>query len=345
MAHQSCPICLAEVQPNPRYSRYLCEVCASDPRSADGRRVSFYNVSLSGGFAGRYNDSGESYNGHECFVGGIRCRADEARFGGIVIQVEPTLQWEAAGASRFHDLVHAVPNPSLSTPTRSVVPLLAFFREPRHGLAILERSIQFSVSGIPHFTFESALAAPEGRGKASYTDLMIRGSDATIAIEAKYTEPRYETVAKWLGPEPTANRAAVLNGWLSIMRKSGNSAISLEDVRELPYQLIHRAASACAPEVRYRALVYLVFGSDPHACYVEDVQGLMRLLAPAGDLRAFVVNVSVTWSAAFSSLKKRWETGERELSPEVRQALLSRPLFTFGVPHVLYDSQSFPPAV
>jgi hypothetical protein len=46
----------------------------------------FSNVGLSGGFAAQYADTGAVYLSHECFIRGIPCRADEAHFGGIVIQ-------------------------------------------------------------------------------------------------------------------------------------------------------------------------------------------------------------------------------------------------------------------
>jgi hypothetical protein len=45
---------------------------------------------MSGGLAGTYADSGEPYLLEECFVRGIRCRAEEARFGGVVIEIDPT---------------------------------------------------------------------------------------------------------------------------------------------------------------------------------------------------------------------------------------------------------------
>lgn len=45
---------------------------------------------MSGGLAGRYADSGEPYLLEECFVRGIRCRVEEARFGGVVIEIEPS---------------------------------------------------------------------------------------------------------------------------------------------------------------------------------------------------------------------------------------------------------------
>ena len=51
--------------------------------------MTFGNVSVSGGFVGRYADTDEEYEGHQCFVDGVECVANEARFGGIVVQVAP----------------------------------------------------------------------------------------------------------------------------------------------------------------------------------------------------------------------------------------------------------------
>jgi hypothetical protein len=46
----------------------------------------FSNVSLSGGFVARYADTGEARESHVCFIDGVKCWADEARFGGIIIR-------------------------------------------------------------------------------------------------------------------------------------------------------------------------------------------------------------------------------------------------------------------
>jgi len=83
---QTCPICSADVRPNPRYPRYVCRTCADKAESPDGRLLAFSNVSISGGFTAQYADTGAEYSSHECFIDGVRCHADEARFGGIVIQ-------------------------------------------------------------------------------------------------------------------------------------------------------------------------------------------------------------------------------------------------------------------
>ena len=86
MPTQPCPICSKSVRPNQRYPRYLCEPCARKATSKDGRLLQFNNLSLSGGFAARYADTSEEYLSHECFVGKVKCHADETRFGGIVIE-------------------------------------------------------------------------------------------------------------------------------------------------------------------------------------------------------------------------------------------------------------------
>ncbi len=84
---QHCPICSKPVEPSLRYPRYVCRECASKASSQDGRALKFHNESFSGGFVAKYADTGEQYLSHDCYINGVKCYADEARFGGIVIQV------------------------------------------------------------------------------------------------------------------------------------------------------------------------------------------------------------------------------------------------------------------
>lgn len=87
MAEKACPICGERIKVNPRYPRQVCATCVERACDEDGRLLWFYNTSLSGGFLARYVDSGEDRDSHVCFIDGVRCRADEARMGGIVVQV------------------------------------------------------------------------------------------------------------------------------------------------------------------------------------------------------------------------------------------------------------------
>jgi hypothetical protein len=83
----SCPICALRVPIVPRYPRALCARCSGESADETGRRLEFFNTSISGGFEARYQDTGETRNGHTCYVRGKRCYADEARFGGIVVEL------------------------------------------------------------------------------------------------------------------------------------------------------------------------------------------------------------------------------------------------------------------
>ena len=46
-------------------------------------------------------------------------------------------------------------------------------------------------------SFEHCVNVQKGVGKPSQTDLMLFVNGTCIAVEAKYTEPRYDTVKKW----------------------------------------------------------------------------------------------------------------------------------------------------
>ncbi|RYZ70427.1 MAG: hypothetical protein EOP91_13465 [Lysobacteraceae bacterium] len=87
MTTQLCPICRTQTTPSERYPRHVCQSCAARASSAHGRLLSFSNVGFSGGFIAHYAGTDEVHDSHECFIDGIECWADEARFGGIVIEV------------------------------------------------------------------------------------------------------------------------------------------------------------------------------------------------------------------------------------------------------------------
>lgn len=89
----ACPICGTEQPAVPRYPDYLCRACVARTSTSDGRRLVLVNTSLTGGFAARYADDEELCEEvtvtHIVYVDGVRCWADEARFGGIVVQPRP----------------------------------------------------------------------------------------------------------------------------------------------------------------------------------------------------------------------------------------------------------------
>jgi hypothetical protein len=85
-AFHPCPLCTAPVRHWERYPRAICEQCVGKACDSQGQQLSFRNIDISGGFEASVADTQEQYPGHVCFIEGVECWADEARFCGIVIQ-------------------------------------------------------------------------------------------------------------------------------------------------------------------------------------------------------------------------------------------------------------------
>jgi hypothetical protein len=83
-----CPICGKAGESSPRYPRYICVECAHRAVDENGRQLKFSNVALSGGFEAKYAATGEVRDNHISYVDGVRCLADEAHMGGIVVSVD-----------------------------------------------------------------------------------------------------------------------------------------------------------------------------------------------------------------------------------------------------------------
>ena len=91
MNSQKCGLecCTRQVFSMGRYPNYVCQECLdeSPPVDSNGFSIRFYNEGINGGFESVINKNGTEIIGtqNKCFVKGILCRAQEARFGGIVI--------------------------------------------------------------------------------------------------------------------------------------------------------------------------------------------------------------------------------------------------------------------
>ena len=106
----------------------------------------------------------------------------------------------------FEELVKGVGPDAVASPRRSTVPLVDYWRDPELRLGALWDQLHVRQSGDTDMHFEHEVPVQLGRGKSSFTDLMIFTDSVAVAIEAKFTEPRYESVATWLAGAPTTNR-------------------------------------------------------------------------------------------------------------------------------------------
>jgi hypothetical protein len=83
-----CPICAAPVALWPRHPKLVCSACVCAAVDGNGRALRFGNTGpLGTGFRAALPDGSEPREPHTCFVRGVRCFADEGRFGGVVVEV------------------------------------------------------------------------------------------------------------------------------------------------------------------------------------------------------------------------------------------------------------------
>jgi len=83
--NKDCPICGDTMLKSERYPNSICSECCEQTVTQHSEKIEFYNIDHTGGFMSVVNNVQGLI--HECYVNNIKCYADEARFGGIVISV------------------------------------------------------------------------------------------------------------------------------------------------------------------------------------------------------------------------------------------------------------------
>jgi hypothetical protein len=242
-----------------------------------------------------------------------------------------SIEFSGAAIRGFDDLVQALSEDAVRSPPRSTLPLIAFWRAPGQRLAELSGMIGVELALPVVLSFEHPVPVQKGVGKASFTDLMVVAASSAVAVEAKYTEPPYETVREWLGEPVRPNRKLVLEGWLELIRGANRSGVSADGVSDLPYQLIHRTASVCSVQRPVRAVVYQVFGSDAEMLryYRDALQNLSELLGKPKNLGLHVLHCPVACLPDHAVLAERWRHGT-PVGDDVRRGLLTESLFAFS---------------
>lgn len=90
-----CPVCGTPTPHEDRYPRSVCADCRQRTADRDGRLVVGHSEGLSGGLIVFYAESpsgpqteiaGEVLESGRCWIDGIECTIEEARFGGVVVQ-------------------------------------------------------------------------------------------------------------------------------------------------------------------------------------------------------------------------------------------------------------------
>lgn len=146
---------------------------------------------------------------------------------------------------------------SIHSEKTSSIPLLGFWHPSQleERISVLNKKYH-CITEPATFCFEYAVPVnkeSQGRGKSSMTDLMILTKKHVVAVEGKYTECRqkYQKIVEWRGKKQqvNGNKYKVLKGWLKYIQDADKTRIkSVDEIwgsKTIPYQLVHRIASAC----------------------------------------------------------------------------------------------------
>jgi len=240
----------------------------------------------------------------------------------------------------FGKLCERMSGKPLQSPYRSTVPLLSLVEHSQRDWRALLTRLGAPPDGMIHFEYR--VPSPKANGNPSQTDALILSESKVWGIEAKWTEPRYETVARRIR-KPEADGAdprKTVEGWLRYLQPYASRALHVDDCANAVYQTVHRAASACAVATGKKLqpeLVYLHFHPSPLRStatterYVADLRYLRSLLGPTSGLGFTVVEMTLEPTAAFreiQGLDKRL----RSSADKVSAALCRGPLFEFQAP-------------
>jgi hypothetical protein len=246
-------------------------------------------------------------------------------------------------AADFGALCERMDGQPLQSPYRSTVPLLSLVEHSQSDWRLL-----LSCFGAPpdsRIYFEYCVPSPKVNGNPSQTDALIMSDSTVWAIEAKWTEPRYETVAGRIARAEAdgTDAAPTVEDWLRYLQPYASCALHVDDFADAIYQMVHRAASACAVATAKRLqpeFVYLHFHPSSLRStasidqYVSDLRHLRSLLGPGSGRVMRAVEMPLAPTAAFhgiQSLNKRLP----ETADKVAAALRYGPLFDFQPPELI----------
>lgn len=224
------------------------------------------------------------------------------------------MKYKNKDVSNKNELIFSYSKKEFKSPFRSTIPLIELVFE---NSDILKEFIDYDNSYI--LVFEDETKALDGTGPASCTDLRIYNSEKNYCIEAKRTEPKYETVKKYISKDK--RHESVVNGWLGLINKKCRTKLSIDNIWDCTYQMIHRFASACKVD-GYTEMLYFCFDlCDRKQKYYEtELTKIKNISNNKVPIRLILFKTEST--EQFRAIEKQWtDNKQRELSSEIIGAM------------------------
>lgn len=192
-----------------------------------------------------------------------------------------------------------------SSPTRSTILFLSLLKDDEN--LFIRIMSEIGLSGNPEVHLEYKVYPTHEKKGASQTDAMVITEKDILAIEAKWTEPRYNSVKKWLHQGRYLNRRErVIKGWLTLLEEQCSKAFNVDEFLDVPYQMVHRAASACStdktPKLAYLQFLPLIDNSSKSEI-INDLTNLWHLLGYPDIFPFYYIEVDIETSQSYNLIK------------------------------------------
>lgn len=259
----------------------------------------------------------------------------------------PRIYYDKTSTDSVDSLLSHFRGKALQSPMRSTVPLLDMALHARPHLTSIAEKCGAEPESEIRFEYEASSGSKSAR--PSQTDLMLLGNSRAVAVEAKWTEPRYETVASRLLRRTTLrkNDSSVealaldrehqeteVRAWLSRLQPLAYEPLTTAGMANVVYQMIHRAASALATGLS-PSLLYLHFeeagvqyGANAET-YKSDLADLYKKLGRPSGFRFYVALQPIQRTAAFRTIEGLSRT-QSSTRAAVYEAIKTGPLFIYG---------------
>lgn len=215
------------------------------------------------------------------------------------------------------DLINSYEDKEFDSPFRSTIPLLELFFENKE---ILKKIINYDESF--NAIFEDETKPYEESKHPSCTDLRLYNNKYNYCIEAKQTENEYDSLEKALSERP--GRKNSVEGFLQIINERCNTNLTIDDVSNITYQMIHRFASACKVSGKTEML-YFCFNitSEKEQYYKSELEKIYKLTN--GTIPIKIVLMDTEPTSEFKVIQDKWIIKkERKLSEEIKNAMMKK---------------------
>jgi hypothetical protein len=236
---------------------------------------------------------------------------------------------------------------ALRSPMRSTVPLLDMVLHAESHRASVVGKCGAEPESKLRFEYEASSGSESAR--PSQTDFMVLGNSRAVAVEAKWTESPYESVARRLlrrtklrKKDPSVEAVALdrehqeaeVRAWLAILQPLAYESLTTAGMAGVVYQMIHRAASAVATGLS-PSLVYLHFDDTENqlgassGIYKAALTRLYQKLGRPSSFRFYVATQPIQRTAVFRTIEGLSRTLSSTGSA-VCEAIKAGPLFIYG---------------